>query len=165
MGSYSCDFTGFCKLDLEYLQRTMISIKNFNYTPGEHEAEKASNSYLMSLVALIAGLPLPIINLIATLFFYIGNRKGTYFVRWHCTQALLSQLSLLLMNSVGFWWTISIIFGEVVLDNKFISYLLTVFLFNLTELISTIYSAIKTRNGIHIEWWFFGGLTNLICKP
>ena len=47
-----------------------------------------------------------IINLLATLIFYLGNRKGTYFVRWHCTQALLSQLSLLFMNSFGFWWTI-----------------------------------------------------------
>ncbi|MDP1993761.1 MAG: hypothetical protein Q8K40_00805, partial [Ignavibacteria bacterium] len=63
----------------------MISIKPFTYKPDEYEAEKASNSYLMSMVALIAGLPLPIINLIATVIFYVGNRKGSYFVRWHCT--------------------------------------------------------------------------------
>ncbi len=74
----------------------------FEYEPGEHEAEKASNSYLMSLIAVMAGLPLPILNLIATLIFYLGNRKGTYFVRWHCTQPLVSQLSMLAMNSVGF---------------------------------------------------------------
>jgi len=61
----------------------------FEYQPSEHEAEKASNSYLMSLIALIAGMPLPIINLIASVIFFVGNRKGTYFVRWHCTQALL----------------------------------------------------------------------------
>ena len=90
----------------------MINVKQFNYEPGEHEAEAASNSYLMSLIAIIVGLPLPIINLIATLIFYIGNRKGTYFVRWHCTQALLSQLSMLFINSFGFWWTISIIFTD-----------------------------------------------------
>ena len=46
----------------------------FAYEPGEHEAEKASNSYLMYLVAVIAGLPLPILNLLATLVFYMGNR-------------------------------------------------------------------------------------------
>jgi hypothetical protein len=90
----------------------MIQIKSFAYEPGEHESEKASNSYLMSLIAVMVGLPLPIINLIATFIFYLGNRKGTYFVRWHCTQALLSQFSLLFINSFGFWWTVSIFFTE-----------------------------------------------------
>lgn len=132
--------------------------------PGEHETEKASNSYLMSLVALIAGLPLPIINLLAALMFYLGNRKGTYFVRWHCTQALLAQFSLLIMNSAGFWWTISIIFGDRAISSKYIAYLMTAFLFNLVEFIATIYAAIHTRKGVHVEWWFYGGLTNLICK-
>lgn len=142
----------------------MILTKSFAYKPGDHENEKASNSYLMSLIALIAGLPLPIINLFATLFFYIGNRKGTYFVRWHCTQALLSQFSVLFMNSVGFWWTISVIFSSEVISNEYIAYIITILLFNITEFIATIYTAINTRKGIHVEWWFYGSLTNLICK-
>jgi uncharacterized Tic20 family protein len=132
--------------------------------PGEHESEKASNSYLMSLIAIIAGLPLPIINLIATLIFYLANRKGTYFVRWHCTQALVSQISLLFMNSFGFWWTISIIFMDEKVTNVYIGYLLTVFIFNVVEFITTIYSAIKTRKGIHVKWWFYGDLTDLLCR-
>lgn len=142
----------------------MINVTKFSYTPGEHEAESASNSYLMSLVAIIAGLPLPIINLIATLFFYIANRKGTYFVRWHCTQALLSQVSVLLMNSVAFWWTISIIIAEESVSNNYIAYMFTVLIFNIAEFIATIYTAIQTRKGIHVEWWFYGNMTNLICK-
>jgi len=141
-------------------------IKNIyaNEKPDEHEAEKASNSYVMSLIAVIAGLPLPIINLAATLFFYIGNRKGTYFVRWHCTQALLSQLSLFFMNSVGFWWTISIVFGEEIISNSYISYLITIFIFNILDFVATIYSAVQTRKGIHTVWWFYGDLTNIVCK-
>jgi uncharacterized Tic20 family protein len=143
----------------------MIAAKTFGYEPGEHEAEKASNSYLMSLIALIAGLPLPIINLLATLIFYLGNRKGTYFVRWHCTQALLSQFSLLLINSVGFWWAISVIFSDEKVSSTFISYMLTVLIFNLIEFVATIYTAINTRKGIHTEWMFYGTVTNIICKP
>lgn len=143
----------------------MIQAMKFAYEPGEHEAEKASNSYLMSLIALIAGLPLPIVNLIATLIFYMGNRKGTYFVRWHCTQALLSQFSMLLMNSFGFWWTVSIIISSREISSNYIAYIITVLSFNLAEFIATIYTAIQTRKGIHVEWWFYGGLTNLICKP
>jgi len=142
----------------------MISVRRFDYKPGEHEAEKASNSYVMSLVALIAGLPIPIINLVATIGFYLGNRKGTFFVRWHCTQALLSQFSLLLMNSFGFWWTMSIIFDTELATNNYIAYIISIIIFNLTELVVTIYTAINTRKGIHVEWWFYGSLTNLICK-
>ena len=142
----------------------MIQNSKFTYTPGEHEAEKASSSYLMSLIALVAGLPLPIINLMATFFFYVANRKGTYFVRWHCTQALLSQLSVLFMNSVAFWWTISIIFRDESVTNNYLSYLISVIIFNVFEFIATIYTAIQTRKGIHVEWWFYANLTQLICK-
>lgn len=142
----------------------MMRPSAFPYEPGEHESEKASNSYLMSLIAVVAGLPLPIINLIATFAFYIGNRKGTYFVRWHCTQSLLSQLSLLFMNSFGFWWTVSIMFTDESITGKYISYMITAFLFNMTDLFATIYSAIQTRKGRHVSWWFYGSLTNLICR-
>ena len=143
----------------------MIHTGEFDYIPGEHEAERASNSYLMSLIAVVVGLPLPIINLLATFGFYLGNRKGSYFTRWHCTQALLSQASLLLMNSVGFWWTISIFFADGEITNYYISYMLTAVFINLTEFVATIYTAITTRKGLHVEWWFYGPLTDMICKP
>jgi len=137
----------------------------FAYQPDDHEAEKASNSYLMSLIAVIAGLPLPIINLIATFIFYMGNRNGTYFVRWHCTQALLSQASLLVINSTGFWWTMSIIFGPATVTNSYLAYVITAFFFNLVEFIATIYTAVTVRKGVHVSWWFYGDITDLICKP
>ena len=136
----------------------------FAYVTTEHENEKASNSYLMSLVAVIAGLPLPIINLLATLFFYLANRKSTFFVRWHCTQALLSQVVLLFANSYSFWWTVSIIFTDEKVSNQYFAYLFTVIIFNVLEIISTIYCAIQTRKGKHVKVFFFGNVTNLICK-
>ncbi|MFV0248604.1 MAG: DUF4870 domain-containing protein [Tenacibaculum sp.] len=142
----------------------MIHIKKFSYKPSEDETETASNSYIMSLIAIIVGLPLPIVNLIATLIFYLGNLKSTKFVRWHCTQALLSQLSMLLINSFAFWWTISIILTEQTITNKYLAYLITAIAFNLTEFIATVYTAIQTRKGIHVEWWLYGRLTNLILK-
>jgi hypothetical protein len=142
----------------------MAQVSEFAYRPDDYESEKASNSYLMSVVAVIAGLPLPIINLLATLFFYFGNRKGTFFVRWHCTQALLSQVTVLCMNSAGFAWTMSIIFGEATLTNPYVAYMITVVLFNISEFIATVYAAIVTRKGQHVSFWFFGPLTALICK-
>jgi len=143
----------------------MIKVKEFSYEPGEHEAEKASTSYILSLAAMIAGLPLPIVNLVATFVFFVSNKKGTYFVRWHCMHALLSQLSLFLINSFGFWWTMTIIFTPATLSNKYIAYIITILIFNIAELIATIYTSIKTSKGIHVEWWFYGNLTNLICRP
>lgn len=142
----------------------MIRSGQFSYEPGEHEAEAASSSYLMSLIAIVAGLPLPIINLIATFIFFLGNIKSTYFVRWHCTQALLSQISMLLINSFGFWWTVSVIFYEEQVTNKFIAYVIVALLFNITEFVATIYTAIQTRKGIHVEWWFYGTITNMVCR-
>ena len=137
----------------------------FPYKPNDYEAEKASNSYLMSVVAVIAGLPLPIINLIATAIFFLGNRKGTYFVRWHCTQALLSQATVLVMNSAGFYWTLSIIFGDKILTNDYIAYIITILIFNLAEFIATVYAATQTRKAKHVELWLFGPLTQSLCKP
>ena len=142
----------------------MITNVKFLYNPGEDESEKASNSYLMSLMAVIAGLPLPIINLIATGIFFVGNIKGTYFVRWHCIQALISQLFLLFINGFGFWWTMTIIFADRSITNDYIAYIIAIVLSNLFDFIATAYSAIQTRKGIHVEWWFYGALTNLICR-
>lgn len=142
----------------------MASIKRFNYRTSDDENEKASNSYLMSLIAVMAGLPLPILNLIATFIFFMANRKGTPFVKWHCTQALTSQITLLILNGVGFQWTMRIIFGSLEVSNAYISYILTVLCFNLYEFIITIYATVMVRKGHHVEWFFFGALTNLLVK-
>lgn len=143
----------------------MIITKDFFYVPSEYEAEKASYSYIMSLIGIITALPLPVINLITTLAFYFAYRRSTYFVRWHCTQALISQFSVLLINGAAFWWTVSIVFTDEIVTKYYIAYIITVLIFNLFDIIATIYTAVKTRRGLHVEWWFWGSLTNLICKP
>jgi len=142
----------------------MLKTKTFDYQPADYENEKASQSYLMSVIAIMVGLPLPIINLIATLLFYLNNKKSSYYIRWHCTQALLSQLTVLIINSGTFYWTLSIIFGDNEICNSYIAYLITVVIFNISEFIMTVYTAIQSKKGKHIEWFFWGDITNLICK-
>jgi uncharacterized membrane protein len=141
-----------------------MNISSSEFVIEEHEAEKASNSYLMSLIAVMAGLPLPIFNLLASIIFFLSNRKSTYFVRWHCTQAFVSQLSLLLVNSFGFWWTISLIIGNKEITNEYFGYLFTAIIFNIIEFIFTIYIAIQIRKGKHVRWWVFGQLTDILIK-
>ena len=138
----------------------MIKTYDLANKPSDEDCEKASNSYLMSLVALVAGLPLPIINLIATWAFYLGNRRASIYVKWHCTQALISQFILLIMNSVSMTWTLSILFGDNHVNNLYISYIITVVSFNLVEFVVTIYTAIQVRKGRQVEWFFYGSLTN-----
>ncbi|HLF14741.1 MAG TPA: hypothetical protein VI932_07620 [Bacteroidota bacterium] len=136
----------------------------FVYRPDEYESEKASNSYLMSVIAVMAGLPFPVINLVATAFFFSANRGGTFFVRWHCTQALVSQAAMLAMNAPGVYWTLAIIFGSASVSNLYISYILTIVIFNILEFIATIAAAIETRKGRHVQWWVFGAMTNALVK-
>jgi hypothetical protein len=134
------------------------------YQPDDYESEKASNGYLMSVVAVMVGLPLPIINLVATGFFYLGNRRSTYYVRWHCTQALLSQIFIVAMNSVGLSWTVSIVFGDNALTNQYVAYIITIIIFNLVEFIMNIAAAIQTRKGKLVYLWLFGPLADLLCR-
>ena len=134
------------------------------YNPEDYESEKASNSYLMSMISIVVGLPLPIVNLIATLIFFLGNRSESYFIRWHCTQALLSQLLMFFVNSSMFWWTISVVFTDEKATLKYFIALTLVFIYNLLEFIITIFAAIRTRKGEHVHWFLFGDLANILCK-
>jgi uncharacterized Tic20 family protein len=134
------------------------------FQSDDFERERASNIYLMSIVVVIIGLPLPILNLIATVIVFFSNRNSTFFVKWHSTQALLSQIFLMVINSIGLSWTLSAIFGSQQADNNYIAYILTLVLFNIIEFIGTLAAAISVRKGKHISFWFFGPLTNLIYK-
>lgn len=137
---------------------------NAGYKPLEMENEKASNAYLMSFIALLAGMPLPIINLLATLLFYLGNKSSTLYVRWHCTQALLSQLTILVVNSIGFTWSMRIVFSDVYVTNEYIAYLIVLLLANLTELSLNLYAAIKVRKGEHVRLDMWADMADLIVK-
>lgn len=143
----------------------MKAIDKFGFEPSETDCEKASYSYIMSLVAVIAGLPIPIINLLATIIFFLSHRKENKFVKWHCTQALVGQLFLFFFNSYSFWWTISIVLGEKEITSAYIGYLIFIFVLNILELISNLISAIKSRKGEHFNWLFFSSITDLIVKP
>jgi len=52
------------------------------------EREDAMGAYLMMFAALAAGLPLPIINLIAALVYFYINKGKSRFVRFHSLQSL-----------------------------------------------------------------------------
>lgn len=133
-------------------------------SPMPDECEKASNAYLMSLLALMVGLPLPIINLLATLIFYFAQRRSSYFVRWHAMQALLSQLALLFANSYLFWWVLGGLMGNRPFNEDFWLYLGFVLIFNIIEFIATIYATINVRKGHHIRWFLIADVCDVFVK-
>jgi hypothetical protein len=132
--------------------------------PGEDEKERASGCYIMSLVAVMIGLPMPIINLLATGIFYLMSRKGTFFVKWNSIQALVSQVPLFIMNNILFWWTIRILFCFTELSSVYIAYFVTVNLYNIYDFIETVRSAVKTRKGLIHRWYLYSTITDKICK-
>lgn len=128
----------------------------------ETERENGSNAYLMTLVAAIAGLPLPIINLIACIIFAFSIKRKSDFVRFHILQATVSQLCLVAMNSVLFTWTLRIIFTDLQVSASWAGYLFAAVFINLLDYISNIRAAIAARKGQHYFMSFFGWLSWVI---
>ena len=130
--------------------------------PTDNQKQKAGLAYVMSLVGLMVGLPLPILNLLATGIFYLDVRRNALFVRWHATQALFSQVLMVAMNSVGFYWTIGVLFRDFDVTNSYVTYLFTIGTFNLLEFAATLYAAIQVRKGFHVKFFLFGPITDLL---
>lgn len=134
-------------------------------TTHDDEISKASSAYLMSLVAVVIGLPMPIINLIATgTFYFMSRRSKSHFVRWNCLQAFVSQIPLFIMNNILFWWTVRLVLGYTLLSDAYISYFVVVNLYNVIDLVATIRSACATYKGRTFRWFLYSSVTDLICK-
>jgi hypothetical protein len=153
-----------------------------------HEYEQASNSYMMAVVAVIAGLPFPIINLIATVGYYLAHRKASYFVRWHCIQAALGQIVLIPFNSIAFAWTLGILFGgrgflglydiprRYYVDNQlpfddysgaglaYWLYITFIIILNITEFIVVVATASRVKKGHNVRWFVLANITDKLCN-
>lgn len=130
----------------------------------EHDAEQASNVYVMSLITFAAGLPLPIVNVISTIMFFIGSRRENAFVRWHCMQALLTELITLPLNSIAFWWTVNLVFFDVQITNSYLVYMFLIVLLNIIELVAAISAAIRVRKHHDVRWFLVSDITDMLVK-
>ena len=128
------------------------------------EYEQAANSYLMSVVAIIAGLPLPIINLIASVGYYMAHRKSSYFVRWHCIQAVLAQAIMIPFNSIAFGWTLAIFLERKEVTLAYGTYMFLIVFFNVFEFFAVIYTSLKVKKGIDVRWPVIAGITDSLCS-
>lgn len=132
------------------------------YAINDDEAEGASNGYLMSMVSVILGMPLPILNLLASIGYFLGVRKSSHFIRWHAFQSMISQLTIFLVNTTTVSWTLTIVFGAKEISNSYIGWVAAALIFNLLEIIASIHAAIVVRKRKHVSWWGFGEVTDAV---
>jgi uncharacterized membrane protein len=125
------------------------------------EREDAMGAYLMMFASVGAGLPLPIINLIAAVIYYFINRSKSRFVRFHSHQSLFSQLPTSLLNAGVVFWSAQIwIFDNMEFPgNVFWGYLAMTAVANLLYFIFSIIAAVQARKGRLYYLIFFGRLS------
>ena len=111
----------------------------------------------MMFAAVAIGLPLPIINLIASLIYYFLNRKKSRFIHFHSLQALLSNIPTTLINWVAVIWGVTIFFREDwFVTPEFWAYLVFAGACTILYFIISIIAAYSARHGKMYYLLFFG---------
>jgi uncharacterized membrane protein len=125
----------------------------------EDARDNAMGSYLMMFAAGAVGLPLPIINLLASgIYLYLNARKHP-FVYFHSLQSMLSQTFVSLFNIGLFAWLIQLVFfGRSVDRQQLYAYIALVVLLNLIYFVVSIIGAVRARKGLMYYMPFFGPL-------
>lgn len=113
------------------------------------ERNDATGSYMMMLISMGVGLPLPFINLLAAWFYYEVMKKKSRFVRFHALQSLLSQLPITLLNSVAVVWFVLrlIAIGGDFFGMEVLTFVLVLGAFNLLYFILSIVGAVNAHRG------------------
>lgn len=127
---------------------------------SEREREDAMGAYLMMFAAVAIGLPLPIINLIASVVYYFVNRKKSMFIHFHCLQALLTQIPTTIINWVAVIWGVMILFSEErTVTTEFWAYLIFAGICTLIYFIIGLIAAYRARQGKMYYFLYFGKLS------
>lgn len=124
------------------------------------EREDAMGAYLMMFASVGAGLPLPVINLIAALIYYFINRNKSRFIKFHTHQSLWSQFPTSVLNIGLVFWSAQIwVFDNFEFPgNIFWGYFWMVVVANLLYFVFSIIAAVKARKGQFYYLILFGRL-------
>ncbi|MDD2278284.1 MAG: DUF4870 domain-containing protein [Bacteroidales bacterium] len=122
------------------------------------EKEDASGAYLMMFATTALGLPLPIINMIASIVYYFVNRSKGRFVQFHALQSMYSQLVISAINSYLVIWAIIKLVNNTEFTNVFWGLAIAVGAFNIVYFIFSIIGAVRAHRGRFYYFVFFGRL-------
>lgn len=122
------------------------------------EKERAMAAYLMMFATTALGLPLPLINLVASLIYYFFIKETSRFVKFHSLQSLLSQVPVTLLNGAFVIWFIRILVYEQthMFNQVFWGFLITLVFLNLVYIIFSLLAAFKAFGGRMYYFIFFG---------
>ncbi len=121
------------------------------------EKDDAMGAYLMMFAAWGAGLPFPLINLIAAVIYFYINKKRSRFVAFHAYQSLITQIPVSLLNAGLVFWLVLILFSKSLSFNQsFFIYLFFVIVWNLIYTIFSLVACVKARKGQFYYFIFFG---------
>lgn len=124
---------------------------------SKREKEDAMGAYLMMFAGIAAGLPLPILNLVASVIYYFVNQAKSPFVKFHALQSLWSQLPTTLMNGGLLYWTLQIwLFENLEFTDYYKGYLGAAIIANLLYFAFSIVGAVQARKGRMYYFVFFG---------
>lgn len=129
---------------------------------SQKERERSMAAYLMMFVSSTAGVPLPFINLIASILYYYYTRETSKFVHFHDLQSLLSQIPVTLVTSATIIWSVYYFFTNIDVFNLssmpsgLKALWITTILLNLLYVIFSIIGAMRAYNGRMYYFPFFG---------
>ncbi len=129
------------------------------YELSEREKEDAMGAYFMMFASLAAGLPFPVLNLIAAIIYYYINKKESRFVQFHAFQSLISQIAPSLLNAIAIIWSVvNLLSASSFWTPLYSGFLVVTILTNLIYFIISIIAATKARKGKMYYFISFGRL-------
>jgi len=115
---------------------------------SKREKEDAMGAYLMMFAAMGVGLPLPLLNLLASIIYYFVNKNKSRYVAFHSFQSMITQIPISIINGSLVFWFIRIIFKDHPdFTLNFLVFLAFVILWNLFYIILSIRACIYARRG------------------
>jgi uncharacterized membrane protein len=122
------------------------------------EREDAMGAYLMMFAATAVGLPLPFLNIVASVIYFAVNGDKSTFVRYHALQSLYSQIVVSLFNAFAVIWAVRhLIFGHHH-GMEWVAWAWALGVLNLIYLVFSIVAAVQSRRGETPRWIIFGWL-------
>ena len=113
----------------------------------QRDREDAMGAYLLMFAALGIGIPLAGINLVASFIYYLIYRSGSRYVAFHSYQAFITQIPITVINAVGVFWIVRVIFFFAPLSMPFIIFIFFMVSANLILLSLSLVAATRARKG------------------
>jgi uncharacterized membrane protein len=128
---------------------------------SQREKDDAMASYLMMFASWAIGLPLPLVNLVASVVYYVVNRKGSKFVAFHSLQSFLSQVPVSLLNAGVVGWGIGLLVKGDAAQGlwPFLGYVFFVVAINILYIVFSIVALLQANKGRFYYLPFFGRMS------